>query len=140
MTAWVPDELGVVREGGGPIGGDVQVSDQWSVRFLPTDQPADGRFAMVTSYWFVDNYDDDTLPVEFDDQESKTYGIQNVTEFLICTDLDNPGGTEVWSDYQYDTDDPRSFDTIEAAEQAAETAARSELSMNGITWDGRTTR
>lgn len=71
---------------GGDCGGDIQAGDAYNARWL---QPrADGGTAMVTrSYYVADN-------------DEATY-LECQTEYLVCSDPDDPGGTEVWADYRY---------------------------------------
>jgi hypothetical protein len=57
------------------------------------------------------------------------------TEYLVCTDPADPGGSEVWSDSRYTTLH-RGFDTLEAATAAAKQAATRHLVCDER-WSGR---
>lgn len=51
-------------------------------------------------------------------------GIQMVTEFMICADVDDPGSTEEWSVYAYqDRETPPFSGTVEEIVKAAEAKA-----------------
>lgn len=92
-----------VAEDAGDVGGDVQVTDAygtaWS-RPLPG-----GLFALVTRNYYG-AISDETFnringsgadPTETINPEV----LECQTEYLVCSDLIDPGGTEVGSDYRY---------------------------------------
>jgi hypothetical protein len=73
---------------GGDCGGDVQVSDAWDARWC---KPlTDGTTALVTrSFYIIDESMEGVGP----------FRLERRTEYLICADPADPGGTEEWSDY-----------------------------------------
>lgn len=91
---WTPQRPWVEAPGGpqpaGDVGGDGQVSEAWGRRF--TARRGDGMFAVV----------DDTFYVEVD--PNVTGAEPQVTRqvgLTVCTDSNDPGGTEVWGGYLY---------------------------------------
>jgi hypothetical protein len=127
--AWRPDKAGVSQ--GGDIGGDIQASDSWAVRFVRDDQPAGPGSASLVTVTCYGTEDEENNPGEF--------GIVREVEYLICTDPDDPGGTELWSEYEYDDvfpdQDPR---TAEEAGCLARDEAEAALNDAGeLAWNGR---
>jgi hypothetical protein len=106
---------------GGDVGGDNQAGEAWTVRLLSDDAP----LSMITMYFFADRGPED-------------YGVTMMTEFLTCTDVSDPGGTETWSDYDYDYEaDPLAYDTAEEADEAAKSLAGIWAANPGRhEWDG----
>lgn len=71
---------------GGNCGGDVQVGDVWDARWSrPLD---DGTTAMVTRSFY---------PAKQGCQK----WLERRTEYLICSDPADPGGTETWSELSF---------------------------------------
>jgi hypothetical protein len=120
---WVPDGSGVLS--GGDVGGDVQASDSWSVRFVPKAEPDDGLHGLITEYWYAEAMDDGT------------FGVTCQIEYMVCTDVEDPGGTETYAETDYDTGaDVRAYETAEAAGTAAQYQAK-QSTPDGYAWDGR---
>jgi hypothetical protein len=71
---------------GGDIGGDAQVSESFSVRFHYRDRPG----AMVAYCYYA----------AIDLHHPATISVERQTEYLVCTDPNDPGGTEVWSTHR----------------------------------------
>jgi hypothetical protein len=72
--------------------GDDQIGQAYDARYhkvLP-----DGTFAVLTSTYFVTQFGDGT------------FGVTEQYETLRCSDLEDPGGTEIACDYQYN---PRGY-------------------------------
>jgi hypothetical protein len=61
--------------------------------------------------------------------------VERQTELLVCTDPEDPRGTEVWSDYRYETIES-GFGSVEAATAAARRAAEAHLACDEA-WSGR---
>lgn len=123
-SPWTPDEHGV--QPGGDCGGDYQVTESYSRRFVRPGVPG----AMITvSFYGVACHDADGVP-------TGEYAVEEQTEMLVCTDPADPGGTEVWSDYAY-----RDVNVLAIADEAeAERKARrfaEGADMYGCGWDGR---
>jgi hypothetical protein len=118
---WARDQ----RDGGvlpgGDVGGDTQVSESFGVRFHHRDHP--GVMVAYCYYAAVDPDDPTAITVE------------RQTEFLVCTDPDDPGGSEVWSGYRT-TALPGGFGTVQAATDAALQAAQRHLVCEEP-WAGR---
>lgn len=68
-------------------------------------------------------------------------GVQMVTEFMICDDVDDPGSTEKWSIYAYQSRETPPFpgtveEIIKAAEAKAVALAEGFDANLSIHWDG----
>ncbi|SRR6266496_3703138 len=119
---WQPDGRGV--QPGGHAGGDIQAGDSYSVRYVRPDLP--GSLITRTAY-----------PVEYDHLPGE-FVIQIQTEWLVCTDPRDPGGTEIWSDYAYDDEGCPIYGSAAEAERAARRAASAMLGEAGIhDWNGQ---
>jgi hypothetical protein len=115
MTTWTIQEPAV--SAGGDVGGDYQAGEAWSVRLTSPDVHG----ALITVYVFAE-----ALRVNRGHGEvaSGEYGVMVMTEYLTCTDMDDPGGTETWSDYKYDnTADPLAYPIGADADTAARALA-----------------
>jgi hypothetical protein len=62
-----------------------------------------------------------------------------MTEFLTCTDISDPGGTETWSDADYDYEaDPIAYDSAEEADKAARELAEIQAARpDRFAWNGK---
>ena len=118
---WLPDETGIGF--GGHVGGDVQVGESFSVRYSRADRPR-ARIAR-TAY-----------AVNLGSESKGQFLVRVQTEWLVCSDPADPGGTELWSDNAYD-DEAESYETEAEAEVAARRVA-ADLLRDGpsLTWDG----
>lgn len=67
---------------GGDVGGDYQVSDAHSVRFIRPDLPG----SLITDSWYVEK-----------DEKSRAYWVRCQVEFMLCRDPADPGSTELWA-------------------------------------------
>lgn len=129
-TLWRPDGTGV--QPGGDIGGDYQVSDAFSVRFVRDDLSV-----VVDKYWYVELIVDTEVPPAPNDRR---YRVTCLMMYTICTDVRDPGGTETWADLAYDnTTDPTIYADYTAAERSAQLLAEvdSRIGAWRIAWDGR---
>jgi len=116
---WQPDGSGV--RPGGHGGGDIQRGDSYSVRYVRPDMP--GSLITRTAY-AVEN-----VPGEFT--------VQIQTEWLICTDPRDPGGTEIWSDVSYDDEGAPIYSSAADGERAARQVAAELLGDAGAhDWNG----
>jgi len=118
---WVRDQHGGGVLPGGDVGGDAQLSESFSVRFQRRDHPG----ALVTFYYYA--------ALDLDDLT--TIYVERQGELLACTDPDDPGSTEVWSDCRYEAVQ-RGFSSVEAATAAARRAAEGHLVCDEP-WSGR---
>lgn len=123
-TRW--QEQGELFEDAGDMGGDVQVGKAFNRRFINPDLP--GRLVTVNVYPIAGDGNNEPDLSEVD--------IECQVEYMICEDMDDPGGTEVWSDIKYDRDiDVLVSDSIEKAESAAKNYVKRFLPEH-IAWDG----
>jgi hypothetical protein len=118
---WVRDQQGGGVLPGGDVGGDAQLDESFSVRFHHRDRPG----AIVTFYYYA--------ALDLDDLTTISVGRQ--TELLACSDPADPSGTEVWSNYRYETVQC-DLGSVEAATAAARRAAEAHLACDEE-WSGR---
>jgi hypothetical protein len=112
---WVRDQRGGGVLPGGDVGGDAQLDESFSVRFHHRDRPG----ALVTYRYYA--------ALDLDDLT--TIYVERQTEYLVCTDPADPGGTEVWSDSRYEPVQ-RDLGSVEAATAAAHRAAEAHLACD----------
>jgi hypothetical protein len=126
-ATWVKDPQ--IFEGG-TSGGDWQVSDDVNVRYRLTAEPDDGLFAMVDENFYVES--------RADDYQSPPYVVVCQAQYHVCTDPENPGGTETYSDYEYDDSvaPNAEYDNLDDAIKAARKLAE-DAEPSWIIWDGR---
>lgn len=100
------DERGWTREyiasfdAGTGIGGDYMVGQGYEA--LYTRRLDDGTFAVITSRYYVEDLNTFKNLEEGDEGwEPNAYTIREQIEFMHCRDLDDVGGTEISSDYEY---------------------------------------
>jgi hypothetical protein len=118
---WVRDQRGGGVLPGGDVGGDAQLDESFSVRFHHRHRPG----AMVTYCYYA--------ALDLDDLT--TIYVERQTEYMVCTDPADPGGTEVWSDYRYAAVQ-RDLGSVEAATATARRAAEAHLACDEH-WPGQ---
>lgn len=118
---WVCDQQGGGVLPGGDVGGDRQASDSFSVRFHHHDHSG----VLVTYSYYA----------AVDEQNPAAITVERETEFMVCTDSVDPGGSEVWSAYRW-TALQGGFGTVQAASDAALHAAQDHLACEEP-WSGR---
>lgn len=59
------------------------------------------------------------------------------TEFMICGDVGDPGNTEKWCDYRYETVDTKPIKHLDNAQGLARTWVRMFNADRDIHWDGK---
>lgn len=123
--AW--EQHGEIFRDAGDIGGDKQVGESTSIRFVNPDL----RGRVITIY----AYPVGVSHLGEDGDQVKVTGIQSATEFMICTDVDNPGDTEVWSDCLYIDETTRPFAELGAAERTA-AGLLTLADPKNINWNG----
>jgi hypothetical protein len=114
--------------GGGDVGGDYQAGEAWSVRLVSDQAPG----ALIDVYVFAEA----RLP---DQDDGAPYHVQVMTEYLTCTDMNDPGGTETWSDYVYPAPGGHAgYDDGTGADKAAWNLAAAFAAHPEIfSWDGK---
>lgn len=115
MTTW--KRQGHVQRGG-HVGGDVQATESFSVRYTHTSRPG----AVVDVYFYG---------VE----DSGGFRVEAQIEHIVCEDPRRPGDTELWSNADYSRGRDR-YRTAKDAEMAARVAAERHRASD-IRWDGR---
>lgn len=126
---WVAD--GPVMADSGVVGGD-GAGQSFSVRYTRADKPG----ASITSYWYpvdvAERYGDDP-----DDEKARTgWDVENQLEYTICTVVDDPGGSEVWSQNIYRNPFEMVFETEAEAIAAAKREAENEQAEH-YDWNGQ---
>jgi hypothetical protein len=118
---WVRDQQGGGVLPGGDVGGDRQASESFSVRFHHRNHPG----VLVTCCYYAAVDDENPAPIT----------VERETEYLVCTDPADPGGSEVRPACHYTTL-PGSYSSIQAATDAANQAAQAHLTCEEP-WAGR---
>jgi len=145
MYAW--KEIGTLIADAGDIGGDPQSGPSYSRRFQLERE--DGLFANITTYAYattehreVDDDGFETGEVSYEEDPdyilyNTYYGFTDQVEYLICTDPEDLGGTEVNSDYTYNEDTHvLTIATREDADQLARKSAEAENVEWYAGWNG----
>lgn len=86
MTGWQEDEKGLLEDAG-DVGGDAQVGPAYSRRFWATDVPS-FLFESVDVFGYAARH-----------AEGAPTMVQLQWCYSICSDRNDPGGTEQWADY-----------------------------------------
>jgi hypothetical protein len=126
---WHPDGKGILP--GGDVG-DIQAGDSYSVRFVRDDMP--GSLITVKVYAVEPHF----VGVPGPQGAGAEYAWQEQVEFMVCEDPADPGGTETWSDVEYEDSD-LVYETLAEADRAARSVAEGELRHHAATqeWDGK---
>lgn len=148
-TTWISDGTGV-QPGDDGIGGDTQRTDSYRVGFWRKEDGDEGRlvdgerlFSVVTMNFYgettlKDFYDEDGLAKDSEGQPILWMTIQ--TEFLVCNDRDDPGGTERDSSTPTDYDETNHFfSSVDLAQAFCEKFAEGYdegLANRDIVWSG----
>lgn len=99
-----------------------------SVRFVNSDLP--GRVVTVVAYAHAPQNDDG-------EPDLSGLGIEAWHEFVVCRDIEDPGGTEEWADDRYEFLDTRPYNgDKDAAERDALAWIRSYDPAKFLHWDG----
>lgn len=124
-------ELGSLYEGADNYGGDIQIGNALSRRFVHATLP--GRLFEVIAYPIRG---DGSSPMPPEDAPIR---LAYQTHMTVCRDAEEPGSTTVWSDIEY-SDLPERYDIdcadIESAETLAKILIRSFDPDRFINWDG----
>jgi hypothetical protein len=100
----------------GTPAGDSQVTDSWSRRFAC--DLGNGEWAVIGADFYT---------VDYDDGEGVILECQ--AEYVLCTDPNRPGDTEVWSDARYS--EPGVDPTDEVARELCAAVDPGDLDWNG---------
>lgn len=136
---WKLDANGLMEDDG-QLGGDTQVGKACSIRLENREldeEVGGGRVHLVTVHVYPEGSERLETPGEVD---PTSLSLVMQTEFMVCTDRDDPGSSEVWSDLQYDTLDTRTFRSIAEAENAALGVLARFDPERDIHWDGEPIR
>lgn len=157
MSTWIEDPTGLIEDAG-DVGGDAQVGPAFERRFvnpelevyltpghprLPSTVGPDRHYALVTVQTYAirhdPTHDDGCVSVPCGCPEGEL-DVQECIEWLVCTDPDDPGGTEVWSDCAYEhgkLDGTVITGGLEEANQAARERVEAWTPDLVGDWDGR---
>lgn len=126
----------------GTVGGD-GADEAYSARW--TKDNGDGTFALITSYWYAVDMRDRSGASEgerYDEmygEGAEVWDVENQIEYMVCTDLEDPGGTEVRCDYEYSEDVlDRFLPSVEAARAIAQSHCASTITnfVRDFHWNG----
>lgn len=130
---WREHDSGVMEEGF--VGGDWQVGEAFSKRFVRDDLP--GSLCTVSIYAVRHEEGDGCVR-----HEVGKLALRDQIEFMICGNPEEPGSTEIWCDYWYgeqDLDDHHGnelkFDQVSTAETKAWVMA-DQLDPTVVKWNG----
>lgn len=128
---WKADGTGVYEDASDTIGGDIQATRSFSVRYINDGFPdGDPPGRVVTVYFYgVD-------PGLLNDEPTGKYHVECVEERIVCRDVTQPGDTEEWADMRYETVPGPTHTSLEAAEKRARNVARRHQAT-WLKWDGR---
>lgn len=117
----------------GTVGGD-GAGEATSARFTNPEHP----FALFdVNVYTVDRIE---RGWQAEDDDSARWDIEVQYEWLICTNTDDPGGTETFTHIEYDANlYERSFATEEEALEKRDAVLRSIIALTptSLTWDGQ---
>ena len=115
----------------GIVGGD-GATDSISLRFHHVTEPA-----LVTVYLYAVDLEERGYDPE--DLDGEPFDVEEMIEFRVLTERDNPDAAEVWVDYDYDRPSIRFFPTVLDAEDYRDKIAAAWLDMGAshyLTWNG----
>lgn len=120
-TEWVPQAVDDV-DPGGDVGGDRQVGESYSVRFVAADgrhaPRAPGEFGVITVYIYAVSAGGDEPEDARNGGDDAEFGVEVQAEFTLCRDPERPGDTEAWADNRvYEL--PGTYDDVASADGAA---------------------
>jgi hypothetical protein len=119
----------------GSVGGDIQVGAAWSRRLvwsddagnpLPIGVHADTNapvFAVIDDAWYAVDVNLERSEEDRPAPDDYYFDVQNQCWECTCTDLDDVGGTEITSEYQYTYVNDIGFDSQERADAYAKQCA-----------------
>lgn len=117
---------GEIMSDDGDHGGDIATGKTASVRYLNRNDPR----LVVTFYAYATGEEKDG------DVDFTHLGVQTETEFIVCTDTEDPGGTELWGRTAYHNPDYGTWDTVEKCEAAALRCVKT-MRPEYIDWNGQ---
>lgn len=127
MGLYTEHESGIDLDSG-DVGGDDQATAAASRRFQR--QLDDGTWAIVTVYAFGTSK-------EVDEGASYQHDVEVMTEYMVCSDVTDPGSTEIDADYRYWFPFDVGPDTPEKAYEWACNYIRG-LDVEDVDWNGNT--
>lgn len=102
-SEWTAQDIQPMEDG--TFGGD-GASWAYSARWVKKNE--DGTYSVISTYWYPVDLRE-RLPQSSLDWYDETWGsdtllwdVENMTEYIVCTDPEDVGGTEIWSDAEYD--------------------------------------
>lgn len=140
-TTWTTQDISPMFPDG-TVGGD-GADEAYSLRWVKDNE--DGTFAMITTYWYAVDVRERSNSDQLADLtesygDAEIWDVENQTEFLVCTDLEDPGGTEVTSKVDYNDEVLATYLTsLIEARQIAESNCTAELANfdRNYNWDGK---
>lgn len=119
VEGWREDGPELMETDAGDIAGDTQAGASYSRRYV--FGPVEGRYLVVDDYTYVERWGQlDGV----DPDPEYPYGVGEVTHYAVCTDPDEPGGTEVSADVQHGEGSVFGYKTAEEADEKARSMIR----------------
>lgn len=132
---WIAKETEAIDDGA--IGGDAQAGTAWSRRFVwdspitlpPGEMAGINRvvYAVIDDAWYASQPDHDT------EDETGEYDVTNQTDYYLCADPEDVGGTEYDSAREYNYVGDMAY-TLEDAEATAHRCAN-RAAPDDYTWN-----
>ena len=116
-------EIGTIDHNAGDVGGDLQAGPAHSRQFFLKRE--DDLYSVVTGYAFADF-----------NETTGAWDVCEMTEFIVCSDLEDIGGTEVDSNYTYEYPLYLAVGNGEEANRAAEKCAEGMSAFIYEYWNG----
>lgn len=127
---WAKGEVWAYDVASTGMGGDDAVGTAYESRYVRDN--GDGTFGVATFLYFVEACRTTNQPEVRD-----SHVVTGMYQFTVCTDPDDPGSTELWSQIDYDTEVSCYFhDDLSRAEGICRLAALNDERWT-ITWNGR---
>jgi hypothetical protein len=122
-------ELGLMEDGS-DVGGDDQEGDPIYRRFM--QRLDDGNYTVIDVYAYASLNQQEREKLE-NGEEGVVYDVTALTQSTLCTDVNDPGSTELDANYEYDYPFSVGYDSLEDATAAARNYIKS-LEITHFGW------
>lgn len=103
VNEWTPLDTEPMEDG--TVGGD---GASWAYSARWARKLENGNTALITQYFYPVDLRERLSESDLEKyneelgEETQLWEVEGYVEYLICTDPEDPGSTEVWSDIEYD--------------------------------------
>lgn len=118
--SWTEHSLGIYD--GGDVGGDIQISDSFERQFA---RRRGDEFEVLTFWTYVASEDENRHEGDVIPEDA---WVQTMVGYSRCTDLEDVGGSETYSDYRYWDGPGHGMTTPEQARELCAGLTREDLS------------